>query len=167
MTWENWEGRKVNTVSVDDLEWAMFEHWPKPPMGIPRTFKLTAKTLTCCIVQFPLAPDCDALKIALGNVKVKQIPVNSNIATTVHKLQRMIKDILIVDCWSYTFANWVYIVLSRVHTLDGLFLCRPLDLDKPFSFSTVPGPLLQFEQRMKVKEENFVAERAIAMANGN
>ena len=73
--------------------------------------------------------------------------------------------LLIVDCWSYTFANWVYVVLSRVRTHDGLFLCRPLDLDKPFS--TVPGPLLQFEQRMKVKEENFVAERAIAMANGN
>ena len=64
---------------------------------------------------------------------------------------------------SYTFANWVYVVLSRVHTLDGLFLCRRLDLDKPFS--TVPEPLLQFEQRMKVKEENFVAERAIAVAN--
>ena len=63
----------------------MFEHWPKPPKGIRRMFKLIAKTLTC-IVQFPLAPDCDALKIALGNVKVKQIPVNSNIGTTGHKL---------------------------------------------------------------------------------
>ena len=83
MTWKNWEGRKVNTVSVDYLEWVMFEHWPKPPKNIPRTFKLTAKTLTCCVVQFPLATDCDTLKIALGNVKVKQIPVNSNIATTV------------------------------------------------------------------------------------
>ena len=65
MTRENWEGRKVNTVAVDDLEWAMFEHWPKPPMGIPRMFKLTAKTLTC-VVQFPLAHDCNALKIILG-----------------------------------------------------------------------------------------------------
>jgi hypothetical protein len=139
MTWKNWEGRKVNTVSVDYLEWVMFEHWPKPPKNIPRTFKLTAKTLTCCVVQFPLATDCDTLKIALGNVKVKQIPVNSNIATTVHKLQGMTKDVLIVDCWNYTFANWVYVVLSRVRTLDGLFLCMPLDLDKPF---TVPASLL-------------------------
>ena len=115
----------------------MFEHWPQPSLGIPHMFKLTSKTLTCS-VQFPLAPDCDALKIALGNVKVKQIPVNSNIATTTgHKLQGTTKDILIVDCWSYTFANWVYLVLSRVRTLDGLFLCRCL------AISTVPGPLLQ------------------------
>ena len=56
---------------------------PKPPKDISCMFKLTAKTLTG-IVQFPLAPDCDTLKIALGNVKVKQIPVNFNIATTRH-----------------------------------------------------------------------------------
>ena len=161
MTWENWEGRKVNTVSVDYLEWVMIEHWPKPPKNIPRTFKLNAKTLTC-VVQFPLATDCNNLKIALGNVKVKQIPVNSNIATTGHKLQGMTKDVLIVDCWNYKFANWVYLVLSRVCTLDGLFLYRPLDLDKPF---TVPASLLQFEQRMKTKEENFMAERVLALAN--
>jgi hypothetical protein len=37
-----------------------------------------------------------------------------------------------------------------------------LDLDKPF---TIPASLLQFEQRMKTKEENFMAERVLALAN--
>ena len=138
----------------------MFEHWPKPPNNIPRTFKLTPKALTC-IIQFPLAPDCETLKVALGNVKVTQIPVNSNIATTGHKLQGMTKDVLIVDSWSYSFSNWVYVVLSRVRTLSGLFLCKPLDLEKQFP---VPEKLLQFEERMKVKEEIFLAERLSAMA---
>ena len=29
--WKNWEGRKVNTVSIDDVEHVLFEHWPDPP----------------------------------------------------------------------------------------------------------------------------------------
>ena len=39
--WKNWEGKKVNTVSVDDVEWGVqFEHWPKPPRDVPCLFKL-------------------------------------------------------------------------------------------------------------------------------
>ena len=82
----------------------------------------------------------------LGNARVTQIPVNSNIATTGHKLQGMSKDTLIVNSWNYQFSNWIYVVLSRVRTLSGLFLCRPLDLHCPF---IVPEKLIQFETRMK------------------
>ena len=60
-----------------------------------RRFKLKPTTFTA-IVQWPVAPDCGNLKVRLGNVRVTQIPVNSNIATTGHKLQGMSKDTLIV-----------------------------------------------------------------------
>ena len=53
---------------------------------------------------------------------ITQIPVNSNIATTGHKLQGMSKNTLIVNNWDYKFVNWVYVVLSRVRTRKGLFL---------------------------------------------
>ncbi len=54
-----------------------------------------------------------------------QIPVNLNDATTAHKLQGVIKKYPIVHIWTYTYG-WVYTVLSRVQTQDGLFLNKPL-----------------------------------------
>ncbi len=51
--------------------------------------------------------------------KMKQIPANSNDATTGHKLQGMTKAAIIVSSWSTRgiatiFKNWEYVVLSRV-----------------------------------------------------
>ena len=51
--------------------------------------------------------------------KMKQIPANSNDATTGHKLQGMSKDAIIVLSWptgtlAAMFKNWEYVVLSRV-----------------------------------------------------
>ena len=159
--WKNWEGKKVNTVSVDDVEWVQFEHWPKPPRDVPRLFKLSPHTFSC-VVQFTLSQFCDKLKLSIGNVRFTQIPVNSNIATTGHKLQGMSKNTLIVNSWNYGFANWIYVVLSRVRTLSGLYLCKPLDLNRPFN---VPEKLIQFERRMKERESSFLANRLSTMSN--
>ncbi len=59
--------------------------------------------------------------------KMNQIPGNSNDATTGHKLQGLSKDVIILSSWlpgglSLMFKNWEYDVLSRVHTLAGLYL---------------------------------------------
>ena len=66
---------------------------------------------------------------------MKQIPANSNDATTGHKLQGMSKDAIIVSSWptgglAAMFKNWEYVVLSRVRTLSGLYLVKPIDMDK-------------------------------------
>ena len=50
-----------------------------------------------------------------------------------------------------------YVVLSRVRTLDGLFLCRHLDLRRAFA---VPEKLLEFESRMMaIRELSFLTRR--------
>ena len=66
--------------------------------------------------------------------KIVQFPVNLNDATTGHKLQGMSKDVVIVTNWptSAVFENWEYVVLSRVRKLEGLFLIKPIDMDKSF-----------------------------------
>ena len=69
--------------------------------------------------------------------KMVQIPANSNDATTSHKLQGMSKDAIIVSSWptgslAAMFKNWEYVVLSRVRTLSGLYLVKPIDMDKSF-----------------------------------
>ena len=115
--WKNWDGKKVWTVSIDDVEWMEFKHYPTPNGTKARTFKLKPQEFTATIkIKIPAT---ETLDIILGNAKVKQIPVNSNIATTGgHKLQGMSKDVLIINNWDYLCANWVYVVLSRVRTLE-------------------------------------------------
>jgi hypothetical protein len=104
ITWKNWDGRKVNTASVDDIESIQFRHWPKPPPNVPPLFNLKPQDFSC-IIQLSLADFCDDIKLSLGNVRIRQFPVNSNIATTGHKLQGMSKDVLIVNSRNYRFAN--------------------------------------------------------------
>jgi ATP-dependent exoDNAse (exonuclease V) alpha subunit len=52
-----------------------------------------------------------------------------NHATTVHKLQGKTVDRLYIVNWSYA-QNWVYVALSRVRSLQGLYLRRCLDESK-------------------------------------
>ena len=118
---------------VDDIEWRQFQHWHKLPDNVPPLFKLTPEDFLS-VVQLSLINFCDDVKLKLGNVRITQILVNSNIAMTGHKLQGMSKDVLIVNSWNYGFANWVYVVLSRVRTLSGLYLCQPFDLTQPLKF---------------------------------
>ena len=51
------------------------------------------------------------------------------------------------------FKNWVYVVLSRVRTLDGLFLCEKLDDTKNFD---VDPKLLEEEDRLRVIEQDLI-----------
>ena len=75
----NWDGKLINTISVDDVEYILCEHYPDS---------------FCKIKTFKLIPESDSAKInlkmqgqimAIGGVNITQFPVNSNIATTGHK----------------------------------------------------------------------------------
>ena len=66
---------------------------------------------------------------------MKQIPANSNDATTGHKLQGMSKDVIVITSWptkglAAMFKNWEYVFLSQVCTLSGLYLVEPIDIKK-------------------------------------
>jgi hypothetical protein len=68
---------------------------------------------------------------------MKQIPANTNDASTGHKLQELSKDVIIVTSWptgglASMFKNWEYVVLSHVHTLKGLQLVESIEMEKSF-----------------------------------
>ena len=86
-------------------------------------FKLSPQSSTC-VVKVKM-DDFASKEEELKCVKMLQLPVNMNNATTGHKLQGMSKDKLIVVSWSF-IANWIYVVLSCVRTLKGLFLLKPV-----------------------------------------
>jgi hypothetical protein len=137
--WKNWEGKKVWTVSVDVVAWVEFEHFPEPPKGKAKWFRLAPQKFTSTITFNVVEGLTAKSNFKVRNATVTQIPINSNIATTWHKLQGMTKDALVVNEWDYKCANWVYVVLSRVRTHKGLFLTKLLDLDHNFN---VPQTLL-------------------------
>ena len=89
--------------------------------------------------------------------RMTQFPINLNDATTGHKLQGMSKDVVIITSWPRggLFKNWEYVVLSRVRTLDGLYLFEPIDLEKSFK----PSP--EFQRYMliaKTEEKKLLAK---------
>jgi hypothetical protein len=62
-----------------------------------------------------------------GNLPQRmQFPINNYLATTGHKLQGITKQYLIVSQLNYSTPNWIYVVLSRVTSLDSLFLLQPI-----------------------------------------
>jgi hypothetical protein len=66
-----------------------------------------------------------------------QLPVNLDDVTIGHKLQGMSKNVIIRTAWpkggmATWSKNWEYVVLSRVLSLDRLYLLEPIDIEKSF-----------------------------------
>ena len=99
-------------------------------------------------------PEAVGVTVDVGNVIMHQLPINANIATTGHKLQGMSKKIIVVTEWG-TFTNWVYVVLSRVTTLQGLFILKKFNT-KNLASLTVPQDLINFENAMRQKQQDFI-----------
>ena len=89
-----------------------------------RTFKLTPQTFS---VKVNVIPSDLMLETVSMKCTMKQIPVNASDAITGNKLQGLTKDNLIVYSWNKS-TMWIYVVLSRVRTLKGLFLMKSLKL---------------------------------------
>ncbi|KAL7527853.1 hypothetical protein ACHAXR_004496 [Thalassiosira sp. AJA248-18] len=123
-------------------------------------FKLSPTKFTA-VVQVTL-DDSVSERRELKGVGITQVPINMNDATTGHKLQGMSKDKLIIVDWTFV-TNWIYVVLSRVRTLNGLFLLKPLPPNCLDKFQ-VPRELQAFERRMKSLERAVLELRERRMA---
>lgn len=147
--WKNYDGKKVTTISVNDCEYMLCEHWKAKEDGKPPK-------------KFKLKPEADNYELKMPmqgfvvpfKVNVTQFGVISSIATTGHKLQGMTKENIIVTSWKYGSRNWVYVVLSRVTTLAGLHILEKMKETADFS----PHPkLLEEERRLAQLEETFLS----------
>ena len=106
-----------------------------------KTVHIKPKQYTSLKVQFPL-PNLFGHRInhkATIYLKATQLPLISNNATTGHKLQGASVECLYISSWNYG-VNWPYVALSRVRTLQGLYLGKPL---YPFKDYSVPQSLLR------------------------
>ena len=88
-------------------------------------------------------------KTEFVDMKANIFPIVVNNATTGHKLQGCSVENLFVHNWHYS-TNWPYVVMSRVKTIKGLFLRRPLLRDlKHFE---VPKGYLSLIKKFKMRE---------------
>jgi hypothetical protein len=124
--------------------------------------------------KFKLEPESFSTKVSVNKYdtsttnidfrcKMKHIPANTNDATTGHKLQGVSKDVIIVASWptASMFRNWEYVVLSCVQTLSGLYIVKPVDIDKSFEPS---GKLKKYIKHAKEIETNLLTTRKDAMS---
>ena len=86
--------------------------------NIPTTIEFPAELVPGEIVVIPF------------KVKLDQVPVLPNDATTGHKLQGQTKTSLFITDWALEMKNWVHVALSRVTSRSGLFLGKKLKWKK-------------------------------------
>ena len=137
--------RKVNGFNVKCVYASQVDH-VKWRVG-KRIIKVKPKQYNSLRAKFPLPPGLCAKKNdkATVHLRATQIPLISNDATTGHKLQGSSVDAIYIPSWSYN-TNWPYVMLSRVRTLKGLFLGRPLDPNADYS---VPQDLTRMIRQLK------------------
>jgi hypothetical protein len=96
-------------------------------------------------VKFPVTEAGSKEVRVPTTMDLTQFPTVVNFGTTGQKLQGKSVDELVIAEWSKV-KNWAYVVLSRVCTLAGLFLEKPIPADIDFT----PNPdYLAMMERMR------------------
>ena len=58
-----------------------------------------------------------------------------------------------VRSWNYSTLNWIYVVLSRVRTLEGLYICEKLKYTQSYQ---VNKKLLKEEEHLRGEEQELI-----------
>ena len=145
-------------------------------LDIKVKFQITANSRRRVNVNFP-QPDFFAVDDGKHKfncpLKFQQFPIHVNNATAGHKLQGTSLESLMISSWSYA-RNWPCVMLSRVRTLQGLFLRDPLKhqggkLGKDYSVPKELTKMQQIFEKHKIPiafSENF-DEEAIFSASSD
>jgi len=121
---EDYHGYKVSCAFMNDIECLVVKLQVNG-----RCIELHPEEFSVTI-KFPGFHNKNLLK----GYQILQFPVNLALAITGHKLQGMTLDIMVLSEINLS-SNWLYVMLSRVTTLKGLFLMMPLtkQMFKPLS----------------------------------
>jgi len=131
---EIWSGYKVLTANASDIDYIICEKYKKQneedggKKEPTEYFTLPFKTFRVR-VSLPLGSTRKQYP-EKSTLKLTQFPININVGTTCHKLQGATKSFLVITEFDYATENWIYVALSRVKTLSGLFLLKPINFQK-------------------------------------
>jgi len=108
---------------------------------------LVEPTKNRCVVSIPNPLIEGKQKRIKQPIHIFQVPLILNLATTGHKLQGQTKETIVVSDYHYG-NNWMYVILSRVKTRNGLFLCETINGRKLMNPNT-DGRLKLHEQWLR------------------
>lgn len=133
---------QVKSLRVQLLDGLETEEEVKMADLVPKSRNVTA--------EIPIALDGSVTKHTprrKRKCRLRTFSLNIANARTVHKLQGRSLQACMVNSWQYK-ENWAYVALSRVRTIQGLFLRIPLDHSncKPMQLE-----IRQFLERMRKK----------------
>jgi PIF1-like helicase len=129
----------------------------------PEEFEVVPKSFT-----FSATVTLDYVKRAM-QMKGTQFPIISNGVTTGHKLQGCSLDWLAVFELFYG-QNWIYVILSRVRTMQGLYLSEALstDVTKYAMSAAMKKMIATFQERIGLKlYDNDEYERELLIDRSN
>lgn len=118
-----------------------------------RRFHLEPTTSTCS-VNCKISQFADEMSF---KAKFTQFPVNIALAMTGHKLQGRTLENVIITSWPKNglFQNWEYTVLSRVKSIEGLYLFQELDINKSYEAS---DDFKLFIIRLQEKQKQIISK---------
>ena len=97
-------------------------------------------------------------------IRITQFAITMNHATTGHKMQGKSVDQLVIVEWAKKVKNWTYVVLSRVTSLDGLFLFSPLpDEDASAPPADLSDMLDRFRRNISAKGDSLLIRQLRAL----
>jgi hypothetical protein len=91
----------------------------------------------------------------LSGFKITQFPVNIALAATVNNMEGLAKDIMIVVDQTVHLPGWMYFVLSRVKSLNGLFLLQPMNRESLMTLSLNIGEELMW---LRMLENDYISQ---------
>lgn len=132
------DGYHVRCVNANDVQHIVCEYADKPG----QTFIIKAKAMSVKIKWTAQFEEGFSFPTTLS-ATLKQFPLLTNNATTGHKLQGASKTSLFIIGVSHNM-NWMYVALSRVRTLSGLFLSTPIKFKHPRKESSFMAMIRRF-----------------------
>jgi hypothetical protein len=119
--------RCAEVSQVESIQLELDENLPQEN-GSPRVINLVAKEYYAK-VKYPITFQSSIrhnTQRRHKRIKLTQFSINIAHARTVHKLQSRSVENILISSWDYT-GNWVYVVLSRCRTMNGIFIRHKLN----------------------------------------
>ena len=138
----NIDGYYVNCVEANEVEYMVLElQEHKEVNQCGELIRVKPRKTNQLIVEIPIpgagSPyDHRTERSKYTKIKFVQFPINISNARTVHKLRGRTIENLMIASFDYT-DNWIYVAMSRVTTLGGLYLMKALHHPKCKGMSAI------------------------------
>ena len=138
----NIDGYYVNCVEANEVKYMVLELQEHKEVNQCRELiRVKPRKTNQLIAEIPIpgagSPyDHKTKRSKCTKIKFVQFPINTSNARTVYKLQGRTIENLMIASFDYT-DNWIYVALSRVTTLGGLYLMKALHHPKCKGMSAI------------------------------